>query len=113
MTPKLHHTPTGIPTHVTGGGPTRTRLTGRQKRRLLRTAQRVWARATIAWEPDIHDTDTVWARVYGVTRGHVGRRLGGWVGFSDYTTGGLRADGTQAGAKGRVETAIRRALVGA
>lgn len=107
----IHYTPNGIPTHVTGGGTTRTRLTARQKRRLLRTAQRVWARATITWEPDTYHRDTVhWARVNGWARGRIVWSYdGGWTGRSDYT-GVLRADGTLAGAKGRVESAIRRAL---
>ncbi len=115
MTPKIHYTPNGIPTHVTGGGTSKTRLTKHQKRRLLRTAQRVWARATITWEPDTYHRDTeLWARVGGVARGRVVRSYDyDWTGRSDYTTGALQADGTLAGAKGRVESAIRRALVGA
>lgn len=107
----IHYTPTGIPIRVTGGGTTRTRLTARQKRRLLRTAQRAWARATITWEPDVYDPDRVLACMYGVTRGRVVRSYDGhWTGRSDYTDGALHADGSMAGAKGRVETAIRRAL---
>lgn len=112
MTPKIHYTPNGIPIRVTGGGTTRTRLNAHQKRRLLRTAQRAWARATITWEPDTYHRDTVhWARVNGWSRGRVVRSYDyEWTGRSDYTEGALRADGSLAGAKGRVESAIRRAL---
>ena len=108
----IHYTPTGIPIRATGGGTARTRLTARQKRRLLRTAQRAWARATITWEPDTYHRDReLWARIDGVARGRVVRSYDyEWTGRSDYTTGALYADGTLAGAKGRVETAICRAL---
>ena len=106
----IHYTPTGIPIRVTGGGTTRTRLNARERRRHLRLAESLWAVGEIDWVPDADDKTVVWARYRGWSRGWVVQKLGGWVGFSDYTTGGLRADGSLFFAKERVERAICRAL---
>ena len=69
---------------------------------------------TIDWSPHPEEPGTVLASVDGVNRGYVRQSaVTGWYGRTDYG-GVLRPDdGTEAGARGRVETAIRRALVGA
>ena len=69
---------------------------------------------TIDWHPHPADPETILASVDGVNRGYVRRMRGcGWYGRTDYG-GVLRPDdGTEAAARALVESAIRRALVGA